>query len=179
MQWRWTPTITQPSTKSDRTSAHAIRSGPCRSFDRGLFKGRKARRQRAAWAMNQKSTLLMGRGSYADAKSLLNQSLRLSPDPAAQGEANYRLGYSRGSWGIRPRLSGCFASPRSTHHRSALGREAAYCWESSGRMATIRRKPSPSIRECFPAIPNRRQRRSAAGLRPMPHSSGPGCRRIE
>lgn len=46
-----------------------------------------------AWALNQKSTLLMNRGSYADAKSLLNQSLRLAPDPAAQGEANYRLGY--------------------------------------------------------------------------------------
>lgn len=45
-----------------------------------------------AWALEQKSTLLMGRGSYADAKSLLNQALRLSADPAAQGEANYRLG---------------------------------------------------------------------------------------
>jgi tetratricopeptide (TPR) repeat protein len=46
-----------------------------------------------AWALQQKSKLLIARGSYADAKSLLTESARLAVDPAVQGEANYRLGY--------------------------------------------------------------------------------------
>jgi tetratricopeptide (TPR) repeat protein len=46
-----------------------------------------------AWALQQKSRLLMDRAGYADAKSLLTESLRLTSDPAAQGEANYRIGY--------------------------------------------------------------------------------------
>jgi tetratricopeptide (TPR) repeat protein len=46
-----------------------------------------------AWALQQKSRLLMDRSGYADAKSLLTESLRLSSDPAVQGEANYRIGY--------------------------------------------------------------------------------------
>jgi tetratricopeptide (TPR) repeat protein len=46
-----------------------------------------------AWALQQKARLLMSRGGYVDAKSLLEGSMRLSADPAVQGEANYRLGY--------------------------------------------------------------------------------------
>jgi tetratricopeptide (TPR) repeat protein len=67
--------------------------GPAEASIEDYLKGEKLSDSERAWALDQKSTLLMGRGSYADAKSLLNQSLRLATDPAAQGEANYRLGY--------------------------------------------------------------------------------------
>lgn len=66
---------------------------PAESSIEEYLKDEKLADSERAWALEQKSVLLMSRGSYADAKSLLNQSLRLAPDPAAQGEANYRLGY--------------------------------------------------------------------------------------
>lgn len=65
---------------------------PAEASIEDYLKDEKLADSERAWALEQKSTLLMGRGSYADAKSLLNQALRLSTDPAAQGEANYRLG---------------------------------------------------------------------------------------
>lgn len=67
--------------------------GPAEASVEDYLKDQKLSDSERAWALAQKSTLLIARGSFADAKSLLNQSLRLSSDPAAQGEANYRLGY--------------------------------------------------------------------------------------
>src|SRR5205814_2316678 len=46
-----------------------------------------------AWATGEKAQLLVDRGKYLDARTLLNQSLQLEIDPVAQGTLNYRLGY--------------------------------------------------------------------------------------
>ena len=46
-----------------------------------------------AWALQRKAQVLVGRGAFIDAKAVLNEALRLNPDPISQGEAHYRLGY--------------------------------------------------------------------------------------
>ena len=46
-----------------------------------------------AWGLRQKARLLIDRGSFIDAKALLDESLRFSTDSPSQGEANYWLGY--------------------------------------------------------------------------------------
>lgn len=46
-----------------------------------------------AWAIGEKAQILIDRESFAEAKSLLAQSLKLDPDPLNQGQVNYRLGY--------------------------------------------------------------------------------------
>jgi len=55
-----------------------------------------------AWGLRQKSRLLIERGSFIDAKALLDESLRLSGDLQSQGEANYWLGYSMWKLGDAP-----------------------------------------------------------------------------
>jgi tetratricopeptide (TPR) repeat protein len=67
--------------------------GPAEASIEGYLKDPKLADSERAWALQQKSKLLIARGSYADAKSLLTESARLAADPAIQGEANYRLGY--------------------------------------------------------------------------------------
>ncbi|HSU65233.1 MAG TPA: tetratricopeptide repeat protein, partial [Tepidisphaeraceae bacterium] len=67
--------------------------GPAEASIEEFLKNEKLADSERAWALQQKSKLLMSRQSYVDARPLLNESLRLSADPAAQGEANYRLGY--------------------------------------------------------------------------------------
>jgi tetratricopeptide (TPR) repeat protein len=46
-----------------------------------------------AWAIGEKAQLLIDRSQYAEAKSLLAQSLKLDSNPLNQGQVNYRLGY--------------------------------------------------------------------------------------
>jgi len=46
-----------------------------------------------AWATGEKAHLLIDQGSYAEARSLLNEALRLEGDAVAQGVMNYHLGY--------------------------------------------------------------------------------------
>ena len=67
--------------------------GPAEASIEEYLKNEKLADTERAWALQQKSKLLIVRGSFVDARSLLNESLRLSADPAVQGEANYRLGY--------------------------------------------------------------------------------------
>ena len=45
-----------------------------------------------AWALSVKSQLLIDRGDYPGATTLLEQALKLDNDPVAQAEASYRLG---------------------------------------------------------------------------------------
>ncbi|HSZ56496.1 MAG TPA: tetratricopeptide repeat protein [Tepidisphaeraceae bacterium] len=46
-----------------------------------------------AWGLRQRGRLLVDRGSFLDAKSLFDQSMRLTIDPASRGESNYWLGF--------------------------------------------------------------------------------------
>jgi tetratricopeptide (TPR) repeat protein len=46
-----------------------------------------------AWALAEKAQALSKRGNYIEARPLLDQALRLDPEPLAQGVAHYRLGY--------------------------------------------------------------------------------------
>ena len=45
-----------------------------------------------AWAKNEKAQLLIDRGQCVDARRVLEDALKLNPDPIAQGETRYRLG---------------------------------------------------------------------------------------
>lgn len=54
------------------------------------------------WGLRQKARLLVGRGSFIDAKALLDESLRLSQDSASRGESNYWLGYCMWKLGDSP-----------------------------------------------------------------------------
>lgn len=55
-----------------------------------------------AWALGQKSQMLIDQGKFADARSMLAEALRLSTDEAAMGEVNYRLGYCAYKLGDTP-----------------------------------------------------------------------------
>ena len=68
-------------------------TGPAEGSIEEYLKNEKLTDSERAWGLQQKAQLLITRSSYADAKSLLNESIRLVTDPTAQGEANYRLGY--------------------------------------------------------------------------------------
>jgi tetratricopeptide (TPR) repeat protein len=45
-----------------------------------------------AWGLGEKAQLLIDRGECADARPLLDEAMRLDPDPIAQGVNRYRLG---------------------------------------------------------------------------------------
>lgn len=47
-----------------------------------------------AWALGEKSHLLVDGGKYIEARALLGEALRLNSDPMAQGQLHYWLGYS-------------------------------------------------------------------------------------
>ena len=47
-----------------------------------------------AWALGEKSHLLADAGKFIEARALLTEALRLNPDPMAQGQLHYWLGYS-------------------------------------------------------------------------------------
>lgn len=66
--------------------------GPVEASIEDYLKDPKLADSERAWALQQKSKLLISRGSYVDARSLLAESVRLAIDPAVQGEGNYRLG---------------------------------------------------------------------------------------
>jgi tetratricopeptide (TPR) repeat protein len=48
-----------------------------------------------AWALGEKSHLLVDAGKFIEARALLGEALRLSPDPTVQGQLHYWLGYSQ------------------------------------------------------------------------------------
>lgn len=48
-----------------------------------------------AWALGEKSHLLADEGDFIAARGLLGEALRLNPDPMAQGQLHYWLGYSQ------------------------------------------------------------------------------------
>ena len=66
--------------------------GPAEGSIEDYLKDPKLADSERAWALQQKSKLLMSRGSYVDARSLLSESVHLALDPSMQGEGNYRLG---------------------------------------------------------------------------------------
>ena len=45
------------------------------------------------WALGKKAELLVNRGMFIDARANLNEARRLDPDPVAQGQVHYGLGY--------------------------------------------------------------------------------------
>jgi len=46
-----------------------------------------------AWALGEKAQILANRGSLIEARAILDQALRLDPDPVSQGVAHYHQGY--------------------------------------------------------------------------------------
>jgi len=46
-----------------------------------------------AWALAEKARLLADRGAFVEARGLLADAIKLDPDPIAQGQAHYSLGY--------------------------------------------------------------------------------------
>jgi tetratricopeptide (TPR) repeat protein len=48
-----------------------------------------------AWALGEKSHMLADAGKFIEARALLGEALRLNPDPMAQGQLHYWLGYSQ------------------------------------------------------------------------------------
>ncbi len=52
-----------------------------------------------AWAVGEKAQILADNGNYLEARTLLNDALRLEQDPVNQGVLNYRLGYC--AWKLR------------------------------------------------------------------------------
>lgn len=55
-----------------------------------------------AWALGEKSHLLADEGDFIAARGLLGEALRLNPDPMAQGQLHYWLGYSHWKLGDVP-----------------------------------------------------------------------------
>lgn len=48
-----------------------------------------------AWALGEKSHILADANKFIEARALLGEALRLNPDPMAQGQLHYWLGYSQ------------------------------------------------------------------------------------
>jgi tetratricopeptide (TPR) repeat protein len=48
-----------------------------------------------AWALGEKSHILADSSKFIEARALLTEALRLNPDPTAQGQLHYWLGYSQ------------------------------------------------------------------------------------
>lgn len=46
-----------------------------------------------AWALGERSRILVDRGDFATARSLLADAVKIDADPVAQGQVNYHLGY--------------------------------------------------------------------------------------
>jgi tetratricopeptide (TPR) repeat protein len=46
-----------------------------------------------AWALDQRAGILIDEKKFAEARKLLDDSLRLNADPVSQGQVNYQLGY--------------------------------------------------------------------------------------
>ncbi|MGH7214957.1 MAG: tetratricopeptide repeat protein, partial [Tepidisphaeraceae bacterium] len=47
-----------------------------------------------SWALGERAQILIDRGKFVEGRTLLDEALKLSVDPVAQGEVNYRLGYA-------------------------------------------------------------------------------------
>ena len=67
--------------------------GPAEGSLDDYLKEEKLANSERAWAMGQKAQLMARRGNYSESRALLNEVLRLNPDPSAQGEAHYHLGF--------------------------------------------------------------------------------------
>jgi tetratricopeptide (TPR) repeat protein len=63
------------------------------SIDEYLKEPRLADGERA-WGLRQKGRLVASRGNYLEAKTIFDESRRISQDPTSQGESYYWLGYS-------------------------------------------------------------------------------------
>ena len=72
--------------QGDRGAAHA-------SLDDYLNNDKLSDSERA-WALGEQSHLLADDGDFIAARGLLGEALRLNPDPMAQGQLHYWLGYS-------------------------------------------------------------------------------------
>ena len=48
-----------------------------------------------AWALGEKSHILADGGKFIESRALLTEALKLNPDPMAQGQLHYWLGYSQ------------------------------------------------------------------------------------
>src|SRR6185312_6627835 len=71
------------------------------SIDEYLKEPRLADGERA-WGLRQKGRLLASRGSYLEAKTIFDESRRISQDPVSHGESYYWLGYSVYKMGDMP-----------------------------------------------------------------------------
>ena len=54
------------------------------------------------WALGEKSRIMVDRGAFADARSLLDQALKMDGDAVSQGQIYYRLGYCAYKLGDSP-----------------------------------------------------------------------------
>jgi tetratricopeptide (TPR) repeat protein len=67
--------------------------GPAAATIEQYLKNEQITDSERAWALGGKAQLMIDRGAFLEARSLLGEALRLDVDPVGQGEINYRLGY--------------------------------------------------------------------------------------
>src|SRR5439155_4462701 len=92
-----------------------------------------------AWARGIKAQMLIDRGEHVDAKRLLEEALRLDPDPIAQAEAKYRLGLCARRLGNLDDAQKLIAAARGEFKgRHPLDAEAAY---ALGQIAAEKNDP--------------------------------------
>lgn len=96
------------------------------SIDEYLKEPKLADSERA-WGLRQRGRLMSVRGSFLDAKSLFEESRRLSSDPVEQGESNYWLGYCLYKTGQLPEAERVLRVSRNQLKTSApLDADAAF-----------------------------------------------------
>jgi len=96
------------------------------SIDEYLKEPKLADSERA-WGLRQRGRLMSSRGSFLDAKSLFEESRRLSADPVEQGESNYWLGYCLYKTGQLPEAERVLRVARNELKTSApLDADAAF-----------------------------------------------------
>jgi tetratricopeptide (TPR) repeat protein len=67
--------------------------GPAEASLDGYLKATDLTDGERAWALCEQAKLMVDRGEFVKARSLLDQATKLDTDPATQGQVNYYLGY--------------------------------------------------------------------------------------
>jgi len=80
-----------------------------------------------AWGLGEKSQILADRGDFVAARALIADALRLDPDPLAQAQANYRMGYCAWKLGKTEEAQKLLKLAREQfHEQHPLDADAAY-----------------------------------------------------
>ncbi len=107
------------------------------------LKNRELTNAERAWAIGSKAQILLDRGEHAQARNLLEESLRLEVDPIACGQLNYYLGYCDWKVGSTADAERYFRVARDLLRvRDPLDADAAY---ALGRICQDRNDASQAI----------------------------------